>query len=112
MRKLILCVSATVTFTACGGEHDPAKDAEKVCDCSTKARAIEDEAKRAEERSKCTDLQMELWRHYAEDADKASTFNTTLKVCTDKFMQEDMEKMKEEFIKEEVVKPSDSASAQ
>lgn len=92
MKKLILTMFTAATLVACNS-NDPAKDASEVCECSTKARAIEDEAKRAEERGKCTDLQMEKWRNYSDNAEKAKIFNETLKVCTDKFMDEDMEKM-------------------
>ena len=82
MKKILLIISATVVFLACGKAKSGTQIGEEVCDCSKKANELPtSDPKRSEAQNDCLKKQGEAWAKVKDDMKKAGEFNAALSKC-------------------------------
>ncbi len=84
MRRIFLFAFYAFALASCGGGGSSAsKLANEVCDCYSKANAMDAaDPKRAEAQNACVTKQGEAWNKVKDDVNKADEFNTIIGKCS------------------------------
>ena len=92
MRRISLIVLTAFSLSSCGGGGNSAsKLANEVCDCYSKANAMDaSDPKRAEAQNACVTKQGEAWEKLKNDEKKSAEFNTIIGNCSKELIKKSL----------------------
>ena len=91
MKQILLIVLTALTLSSCGGGNSASKLANEVCDCYSKANAMDAaDPKRAEAQNVCVTKQGEAWEKLKNDEKKSEEFNTIIGNCSKELIKKSL----------------------
>ena len=82
MKKVFIIGFSAFFMLSCGSSKSGKQIGEEVCECSTKANAMDAaDPKRADAQTDCAKKQVEAWNDVKDNSKKADEFNKALSDC-------------------------------